>query len=112
MEIFSNKFLNLLGIALNGLAEVPVVEGAELGDDAVDHRRREDAVLLKHLALLFQTVGRSHAGVGQLGERSQTASVLGSVDIHVDVGAFGHFEGIRHLEAVTAGDAKTSQKLI
>ena len=112
VEIGCNEFLNLLRIVLDVFAQAGVVEGAQLGNDAVDHGRREHAVLLEHLALALQTVGRGHARVGQLGQGGQAVGILGSVDVHVDVGLFGHLQCVSHLEAVAAGHAQAGQQLV
>ena len=37
MEILIDELQNLLGVVLDILAERLVIEGSELGDDAVDH---------------------------------------------------------------------------
>ena len=64
MEVLCDEFLYLVGIAFDILSEVHVVEGAELSDDAVDHGWGKYAVFLERLALLLETGGTGHAGVG------------------------------------------------
>ena len=112
VEVLGDEFLNFLGIALDGLAESRIIEGTELSDDAVDHRRREYIMLLEHLALLFETGGRGDAGIRQLRQRSQAVCILGSMDIHIDVGLGCQFEGIVHLETVTTSHTESCQQLI
>ena len=66
VEVLGDEFLDLFGIAFNLTPQPLVVEGTELGDDAVDHRRREDIMFLEDLALLFEAGGRSDTGIRQL----------------------------------------------
>ena len=58
-------------------------------------------------ALLVQTVGRSLAGVGQLGERGELVGMGCIVDVHIDVVLLCHLESTLHLETVTTGHAES-----
>ena len=107
MEIALDEFHDFVGRIFYVTTQGAVAEGAELGDDAVDHSGAEHTVLLVHGTLTLQAGSRSHTRVGQLVELCQTVGVLGIVDIDIDVGAFGHIESIGHLETVTAGDSFT-----
>ena len=57
MEILIDEFLDLLRVVLDIFAERLVIEVLQLGDDAVDHSRREHTMLLKHLALTIEALG-------------------------------------------------------
>ena len=63
MEILRNQFQYLFRIATDVSPKCLIVEGLKLGDDAVNHSRREDTMLLKDLTLTIEAIGRSHAGV-------------------------------------------------
>ena len=112
MEVAVYKLLDFLWISFYVFAQRGVVEGAELGDDAVDHGGREDVVLLEDGTLTVETVGRGYARVGKLCEGGQTVGILGSVDVDIDVGVFGYLKGVLHLEAVAAGDAESCEQLV
>ena len=57
MEILVDELLDGIFVVLNVMAQSAVVEGAQLGDDAIDHCGREHAMLLKDLSLALQAVG-------------------------------------------------------
>ena len=69
-------------------------------------------MFLEDLALAVETGGRSHTRVGQLSQRGQTIDILGSVNIHIDIGLLGHLKGIGHLEAVTTCYAEAGEQLV
>ena len=112
VEVLGDEFLNFFGITFDGLTESRIIKGSELGDDAVDHRRRENIMLLEDFALLFEAGSRGDAGIRQLCQRRQTVGILGSMDIHIDVGLGCQFEGIVHLETVTTSHTESCQQLI
>ena len=69
-------------------------------------------MLLEHLALTLQAVGRGGTTVGQLSQILQLMLVLLLVDIHIYIGALGNLQRIVHLEAVAACYGKTCYELI
>ena len=85
---------HFLGVVGGVVADVLVLEGAEAFDGTVDHGGGEDAVLFVEGAVLLEAVGRFVAGGGELFKGVEELLVLLVVDVHVDVGPVGDFEGV------------------
>ena len=105
-----HKFKSFLGVVANLLAEVAVVVGAEVLDDAVDEGGSEDALVLVYLAVFLQHVGAGGAAVGQHREAFQHILVLEDIDAHIAV--FGVLDSVLHLESVTGGDGHAGEQQI
>ena len=112
MEIGIHELFDFFGLILNVATKGLVVESTELGYDAVDHGFAENALFLIDGTLTLQAIGRCGTTVRQLGQRGQAVGIGCIVDVYVDVGILGHFQGIIHLEPMTAGHTQACQQLI
>ena len=94
------------------MADVLVLEGAEAFDGTVDHGGGEDAVLFVEGAVLLKAVGRFVAGGGELFKGVEELLVLLVVDVHVDVGPVGDFEGVGHFKAGAGGGHQAGEHIV
>ena len=91
MDIPPDPLTNPVVVAVELLAQSPVLKCLQSGDPAVDHTRREDPVLLKRLGR-FDTGGRG------LSELREVLPELRAKYVPADIEPLGHIESVRHLD--------------
>ena len=114
MNILVHELHDLLGVVAQFLAEVGILEVAEVFDHVVDDGIGEHAFFGVDLTVFLQLFGGSHAAVGKLFQTLLHLLVLGVVDVdaQADVGLLCHLKSVRHLEAVTGSGAEGGHQQI
>ncbi len=111
VEVAGDEGVHFGGVGFGGLG-FGGVEGAQAGDDAVDHGGGEYAVFFEYGAHFFETAGGVGAVDGQFGELGHFVGGFGAVDVDVDIGLGCHVERVFHLEAVAQRYGESGQELI
>ena len=112
LEVLVDELGGALGIVFDVVAQGAVVERAQLLDDAVDHVCTEYAFLLKGVTQLLEAVGTGDAAVGQAIKLIEALGVGSVMDVDVNIGLGGQFQGVLHLKAVAAGYTQAGKQLV
>ena len=103
---------HLLLVAIDVGTQCAVTIGAQALDDAIDHGRAEDVMLLEHGTLLLEAVGRSLTAIGKASQRVELLGILLLVDVDIHVGLLGNLQGIIEFKAIAASYSKACDELV
>lgn len=112
VEVVMDDLKHQIGVLFDALTDVGIVVRFQLFDDVINHIGIENSMFFEDAAVGRKLVGGLCARSRKLIEAFQFCLIFALVDIDINIGFVGEFEGFLHFETVTSGDDEACEKEI